>query len=492
MNTIGLARAAALTAAALWLSGCDAQWSFELDTTFRTTIVDQNVNALHILQDGKIFLSGRMRFPGDMNVRSSARLFSSGQRDLTFPTFPQTTGGEKILPWFNGKFYVSNGLPRRMLQDGLIDPSFGPLGIGPYFQPSTTGDYHVFPDGRVLISGSHLLSDSIRGFEGYYELIWFTNTGYLDTTRTHRNANGPIWEFKELPDGKFICSCSCTQYEGQPVSRLFRVHADGALDTSFQSDVVLGNIYEFEAMDNGSIWVGGNYRRSVVPQDTIRLARFLANGSFDPSFAELEFGGNPSWWPWFGTQVFDIFPFRPDRYIIAGQFTTVNGQPRGGLCMIDSSGNLLPELDDFYVGPFTYQTTTNAGFTNVYWNQDSTAIYVCGAYAGCNDGTINDTQQRFVSRLLVTELTTGVEGREQAMFRLYPNPATGPATLEMEGIPHDTELVLRDVLGRELLRQRIRDQYTTLQLQHLPDGCYNLEIREGVRRLAHQRLVVQH
>jgi hypothetical protein len=46
---------------------------------------------------------------------------------------------------------------------------------GPYFASLQGGDYHVFPDGRVLMSGSHQLSDTIRGFVGY-EPIWFTNT----------------------------------------------------------------------------------------------------------------------------------------------------------------------------------------------------------------------------------------------------------------------------------------------------------------------------
>jgi hypothetical protein len=76
-------------------------------------------------------------------------------------------------------------------------------------------------------------------------------------------------------------------------------------------------------------------------------------------------------------------------------------------------------------------------------------------------------------------------------WRVYPNPTSGNATVEMEEIPRDALLVLYDVLGREVLRQRVTNHHTTLQLQHLPDGCYNLEIRNGVRRLAHQRLVVQ-
>ena len=484
-------RNAALCAAFLTGTVAPAQWYFELDTTFRTEIQYRYVNSILPIEAGGVIASGVMRFPGEYSDKRLVRLTNDGVRDESFNN--SGLGGARIMSWQNGIFYAQpSATVRRILPTGYQDPTFIELNSGPYFLSSTGGTYHVFPDGRILLSGSHILSDSIRGFEGYYELIWFTNTGYLDTTRTHRNANGPIYEFKELPNGQFICTCNCTQYEGQPVSKLFRVHADGALDTGFQSDVSNGNIYEFEAIPDGRVLVGGNYRRNVVPQDTIRLARFFADGSFDPSFGPLDFDGNPAWWPWFGTQVFDIFPFTADRYIIAGQFTSVNGQPRSGLCMIDTSGQLMPELEDFYVGPFTYQTTTNAGFTNVYWNQDSTALYVCGTYAGCSDGTTNDTLQRFVSRLLVHEITTGA--REQALrtVRVYPNPANSTATLELETQPVHAHVMLRDALGRVILRQHLPHRTATLELQTLPDGCYTLEVHAADRPVVHQRLIVQH
>ena len=82
---------------------------------------------------------------------------------------------------------------------------------------------------------------------GIYNLIWFTNTGYLDTTKTHRYCNGVIYEIEEQADGKFLCSGTCTTYEGQPVSRIFRVHPDGALDTSFDSEVVGGRAVFFSS-----------------------------------------------------------------------------------------------------------------------------------------------------------------------------------------------------------------------------------------------------
>ena len=482
-------RTAAICAAVLQAPWARAQWSFELDTSFRTTLVDQNVNAVHVLPDGKLFLSGRIRFPGDMSVRGSGRLLPDGQQDLDFPTFPLTTGSGKTTPWLAGKFYVGTTTVRRMLPDGLIDPSFGPIGIGPYFQYSTTGDYHVFPDGRVLMSGSHLLSDSIRGFEGYYELIWFTNTGYLDTTRTHRNANGPIYDFKELPDGKFICSCSCSQYEGQPVSRLFRVHQDGALDTSFDPAINSGFFFDFHGLSDGRVYGAGRFKRTFAPDDTLFVARFMPNGALDPTFSppQLSAVGLPN--PLTGTLASVLFPWY-DHLIFTGRFLSVNGEERSGIAMIDSAGALLQPFDGCGVAPWTYQGFTHVSIEDIESAGPDT-LYICGAYVGFDDCVVHDTLQRFVSRLLVEDLGMAVSEPARTSWRVYPNPTSGNATVEMEEIPRDALLVLYDVLGREVLRQRVTNHHTTLQLQHLPDGCYNLEIRNGVRRLAHQRLVVQ-
>ncbi|MBK6754450.1 MAG: delta-60 repeat domain-containing protein [Flavobacteriales bacterium] len=139
------------------------------------------------------------------------------------------------------------------------------MNASPYFYSLTYGDYHVYADGAVLASGQHLLSDSTRGFVGFYDLIWFSNTGYLDTTKVHRQSNGIMWEFKELPDGKFICSCSCTQYEGQPVDKVFRVYPDGTLDTTFHTGINMGNIYAYHPLPDGRVLLGGSFPAPRTP-----------------------------------------------------------------------------------------------------------------------------------------------------------------------------------------------------------------------------------
>ncbi|MCB0763639.1 MAG: hypothetical protein KDB84_02970, partial [Flavobacteriales bacterium] len=203
------------------------QWTFRLDTTFRTAITRQAVNDILVLPTGELLLSGTIRFPGDMSNRLLAKVDASGDQVVGYPYGP---GGGKITPWTD-RFYISVGqiVQRVLPSTGWYDPTYIGLVDGPYISVPTAGDYHVFPDGRVLLTGSYLLSDSIRGFEGQYRLVWISNEGYLDTTRTHRQANGMLWNFTALPDGKFLCSCTCTQYDGQPVDRLFRIHADGSL-----------------------------------------------------------------------------------------------------------------------------------------------------------------------------------------------------------------------------------------------------------------------
>ncbi len=428
------------------------QWSFTLDTTFRSDIIQQNVNSLLVLPDGKIITSGIMRFPGEMSDKRLVRLNENGSRDETF--YNSGLGSGRITPW-SDKLYVLNGsiVRRVILSSGELDNTFR-LGYlpQPYFSNVTAGDYHVYPDGRVLLSGRHTLRDSIRGFEGQYNLIWFSNEGYLDTTRTHRQANGVIWEFKELPDGKFICTCTCSQYEGQPVSRVFRIHADGSLDTTFNAGVNWGNIYAYHPLPDGRVYVGGRYKRAVAPNDTLYLARFMPDGSLDPTF---DHGNDLTTLPGMtgGPKVLRLYPWVDGRIFVTGVFQRVNDEARGAICVIDSTGTLTPHMDECMPGPFSYQGSTNAAVVEMVPIADGTGYSICGTYAGYDDGTTNDPDQRFVSRLLVSELSVSTPepaAQPSAAFGVYPNPSRDQVVLRYDFGDTATQLraELRDAVGR--------------------------------------------
>ncbi|MCW5897984.1 MAG: delta-60 repeat domain-containing protein [Flavobacteriales bacterium] len=73
-----------LVAAILAATSAVAQQPFGLDASFRTSIHEINVSSILPLSDGKIIVSGRMRFPGEMEDKRLARLLPNGQRDETF------------------------------------------------------------------------------------------------------------------------------------------------------------------------------------------------------------------------------------------------------------------------------------------------------------------------------------------------------------------------------------------------------------------------
>ncbi|MBX2979619.1 MAG: T9SS type A sorting domain-containing protein [Flavobacteriales bacterium] len=101
----------------------------------------------------------------------------------------------------------------------------------------------------------------------------------------------------------------------------------------------------------------------------------------------------------------------------------------------------------------TYAGATHANPLNVHWIQDSTALYICSAFAGYTDGTTNDPQQRFVSRLLVSELTVGAVEQDTPpanSFSIHPNP-TRSGTVFHYQLASDQgvgRIELRDISGR--------------------------------------------
>jgi len=440
------------------------------------------VASIHPLSDGKLIISGRFRFPGVENEKRTARIDASGDLD---PFYSATAlGGGTLKPWDNDLVYVGTAQTvRRLLPNGNQDLSFIEMNLGRYFLSLQGGDYHVYPDGRVLMSGAHVLEDSIRAFEGLYSLIWFSNTGYLDTTRTHRLCNGVIYAIEEQPDGKFLCTGTMTTYEGEPVNTVFRVEADGTLDPTFVAPLQwYGEARDYHTLPDGRILVAGPLK--LQGSDQVQgLIRLHSDGSLDESFNLLEFYAsfNGSGIPVVGS----IYELSSDRFIVTGVFDRINGIDRGGIAMIDSSGNLVDDIfDGMGCGAYEYVTmsgsTTYKSIAGIVPSNDG-GYFIYGAYHGYDDGSTNDTTQRFVSKLYgldvgVPPLSSG-EGPE---VRVYPNPCTTQAAVRWPSGTPVEEFTLTDASGR-IVRQwkpstRTAAQHT-FSVDGLSSGMYTLQVR---------------
>ncbi|MBK8498584.1 MAG: T9SS type A sorting domain-containing protein [Flavobacteriales bacterium] len=466
------------------------QGSYTLDTTFRTQIEQRFISSVVLLQNGDVLLSGNVRFPNDFSDRLLAKVDSVGEQVLSFPF---SYGGEQLTPWLD-RIYVGAGVVRRLLNTGLLDPSFIDMNLGPYFSSSAVGSYHVYQDGRILMSGLHTLSDTARGFVGNHCLIWFSNEGYLDTTRTHRSGNGPIFYFKEVTDGKFLCSGSLSQYEGHAVDRLFRVEPDGTLDTTFNSHVYLGGAKDYLALPDGRAYAVGRYWRTDATTETIWVGRFMPDGSLDPTWNSPQFDA-PAYIPDpNGATVWSIKPWGTSGVVVCGEFNAVNGEERWGICVLDSTGLVLPPFNNCEIGPTTWFSSTNVGMKGITFTPDSAHCYVYGFYEGLDDGAVNDTAQGFISRLHVGDIgmTSSRQRSEAGAFEVYPNPASGTAMLKLEKVQSDAQLVLRDALGREAIHLRVSALTTAIDLHSLGEGLYFVELRSREQCVGMQRLLVQH
>lgn len=475
----------------LWGHG---QQPLELDTSFRIRAEEKGVSSLLLTEDGKVIVSGGIKWPGEFFFESLIRLNPDGSKDETFNN--SALGGSKLTAW-EDRFYVeTNTMVRRILYSGHQDPTFISMNSDPLFSSLQGGDFHVYADGRVLLSGAHSLYDSTRGFTGLYNLIWFTNTGHLDTTKTHRRSNGVTDEIEPLPNGQFLVFGNGTQYENQPVHRVFRIHADGSLDPSLVSRVSGGAVSNFLPLPDGRFYAGGIFIRDDDLNDTLRLARFLPNGDLDPTFNNHipMTTTNPTGFGGIGPAASKLQFWNNGSILAMGNFQAVDGEPRNGICVIDSTGQLQPEFDGCGIGTYYYQGQPQASVTGFTETEDGMA-YVYGYYHGYNDGLTNDTLQRFVTRLYGPDFTTGVEeSTEQHGLEIYPNPASH--TLRCV-VPNGTStqmarLIVHDVSGRSLLTHSVNGDQVELDVSGLANGVYLLELLDGHTRRSVQRFVVQH
>lgn len=224
----------------------------------------------------------------------------------------------------------------------------------------------------------------------------------------------------------------------------------------------------------------------------------MPDGSLDPSFNnELDMLMGEQF-TFLDAGVSCVLPMGEGLLAVTGLFSEVEGNEHNGICMLDTSGNVVPYyFSGGGCGSYEYQL---GQMVQTYGSIDGIArapsgdYYIWGAYHGYSDGTTNDTLQRMVSRLHGGEIGLGVASFAQPAVvpLVYPNPASSQAIVALDALPPNAQLLLRDALGREVLQQRITGHYTTLQLQHLPNGCYNLEVLGPASHIAHQRIVVQH
>ncbi|HTL16250.1 MAG TPA: delta-60 repeat domain-containing protein, partial [Patescibacteria group bacterium] len=130
---------------------------------------------------------------------------------------------------------------------------------------------------------------------------------------------------------------------GASYQGIARLNTDGTLDSTFHSTPVLGpykytgDIYSIVLQTNGQALIAGRFV-SVDGAAVTNLARLNADGTRDSGFQAAAWGGT-------GNQGVNAMVLQNDgKIILAGEFDTVNGDPKGHIARINPDGSLDPNF----------------------------------------------------------------------------------------------------------------------------------------------------
>ncbi len=292
------------------------------------------VRALSAAADGSVLIGGSFTQVGSDLRNYVARLTSSGSNDDTFDPGDGPNGLVSTLEvstndsvTIGGGFTSVDGHAAnrvsRLLAAGDLDGTF-------LNNAGFNGSIHALalrPDGRAVVGGAFGLPG--RG------IIQLRSDGTVDTAfDPGGGADGPVHAVGLFDDGRVAIGGAFTSVDGVPRARLAVLRADGSLDTAVDPVAITnGTVYAVAVQPDGKVIAAGDFGTASGP---VRIARFNTDGSIDNTFAV-------------GTGANDIiFALKLDstgRILIGGAFTTFNGSTRNRFARLNSNGSLDATLD---------------------------------------------------------------------------------------------------------------------------------------------------
>lgn len=301
-----------------------------------------NVSKLALQSDGKIIVAGSFTSVNGVSRTGLARLNADGSLD---PAFLDGMGGPagatitSITIQTDGRIIVSgyfetfNGVARpylvRLNADGSVDASFLNSLAGPDSVVRTVG---LQPDGRLVIGG---IFSAVNG-TNQPGIARLHADGSLDETFDSQASSVYAGPFRIVvcPDNRILIS-GCLSWAGNSsLEGIVRLNPDGSRDNSFYgslpADIMVG-CRVMQLLDDGKILVAGGNRGLPVSPYWLRLH---ADGVIDRAFSNGPAGPNDD--------VRSIV-LQPDgKLVVGGRFTTVDGANQRGIARLDAGGSWDP------------------------------------------------------------------------------------------------------------------------------------------------------
>ncbi len=364
-----------------------------LDPTFANEgWIDSDVMALAVQSDGRILLGGNFSSIGGQSRNRLARLNADGSLDESFVVGTGFAGGSvrtiavqtdgRVLAggWFTSFDGTAANRLVRLNANGSLDPSFalgsgfdgdvcavavlagGRVAVTGWFNATNVvGRYGVavlsaegvldtgfaatsrlngagytllaLPDGGLL-EGGNFTSVGSTGCSG---LVRYTGTGAVAAAAAAGFRQlGTVHAAVPAAGGKWVIGGNFSRVDGVACSNLVRLDATGAVDPTFASAAGPGGSVEALAVQGDGKVLAGGWFYSSNGLSRQFLARYLADGSLDPSF-------DPG--TGFNSAVTILALQADGKVLVGGQFTLCAGEPRNRIARLETDGSLDTTFD---------------------------------------------------------------------------------------------------------------------------------------------------
>lgn len=299
------------------------------------------VRDIHVQSDGNILIAGDFTTVGASPRSRIARLLGDGNLDVTFNPGTGSNGNIYSIGYLPSDNILLTGTSItqyngtltttvfEILNDGSINTPF-PIGTGPGGLTFIRSSY-VYEDGRVLLVGAFT---DFAGDTKYRKIVRLNADLTVDPTfDPGTGAQFNLNQAAVQSDGKIVIVGGASTYDGNVVSNIFRINADGSFDPTFTANSGAGVTGAGEIINTVSIQsddkilIGGRFTNydGTARQ---KIARLNADGTLDASFV-IGIG--------FGAPIVDVnaIEIQPDGKILAGgSFINYDGNASRGIVRI--------------------------------------------------------------------------------------------------------------------------------------------------------------
>ncbi len=419
-------------------------------TYFAGNGANGDVFTVAIQADGRALIGGAFTTVHGENRSYLARLNATGDLDPTFaPVINQDlraiaidpTGRILIAGRFTQVAGQSRGHIARLNSDGTLDPTFTP-GTGANDNVRTL---LLMADGRILIGGQFTSYDGVARTR----VARLQSNGRIDESfLPGLGADGQVRAIATNAQAQIYIGGDFRAYDGTAQFGLARLLSNGSLDATFSPGMNESAVVRTIAVQtDGKLWIGGKFFKAGNVARA-NLARLEPGGQADEFFTPF---------PVVDNEIFAIKLELPNRVLLAGDFESIDGQPRAHLASIVPNSEVFSYAfsasTDAAVessGPATIQIqrfgATAQASTVQFRTIDDTAI------AGRDFSAVNTTitfapgeTSRTVTIPLLDD--TDPEGTEWFTAELswtQSDPAGGRATKRVYLVDNEFQAVLDD------------------------------------------------